>query len=321
MTTLVTGAGLIGASFAQQAFKRGERVVFVDPLPRESYLRSMLGDAPFELVEEDVRNASALIALMYSRKVDTVIHTAARIGHRAAQPLHEGFNLNIIGTQAVAEAVRVTGVRRLVHISTFGAYDWRRLMPEPIVEDFPRGRGVPYGNFKVAQEVMLEAWANVYGFELIILRPANVFGVGHFWGGSGGGEKVQDLVIAGLDGRTAQLPQEQTMAFEYVYAKDVGAAVDRAATCNMPSHKIFNVGTGVTTTFEQLVATITAKLPGLKVEIAPGAPPVSRLQHLDLTRSRDHLGWKPAYTLSSGLDDYIVDLRTARGRSSGDANR
>lgn len=312
MTTLVTGAGLIGASFAQHAARRGEGLVFVDPLARSAYLKSMLGDAPFVLAEEDVRNTSALIALMQSRKVDTVVHTAARIGHRAASPLHEGVSLNVIGTQSVAEAVRVSGVKRLVHISTFGAYDWRRQMPEPIREDFARGSGVPYGNLKAAQELILEAYAKVYGFELIVLRPANVFGVGHFWGGSGGGEKVQDLVLAGLDGRPAKIPQEQTMAFEYVYAKDVGAAVDRAATCPMPNRFIFNVGTGVTTTFEQLLAQIRSKLPRLEVEIVPGTPPVSRLQHLDLTLARTELGWSPAYTLSTGLDDYIADLKSKR---------
>ena len=312
MATLVTGAGLIGASFAQHAARRGERIVFVDPLPRADYLAAMLGGADYELVEEDVRHTPALIALMTSRKIDTVVHTAARIGHRAAKPLHEGVSLNLLGTQSVAEAVRVSGVRRLIHISTFGAYDWRRQMPEPIKEDFPRGSGVPYGNLKAAQELMLEAYANVYGFELIVLRPANVFGVGHFWGGSGGGEKVQDLVLAGLDGRPARIPQEQTMAFEYVYAKDVGAAVERAATCAKPSHTIFNVGTGVTTTFDDLLAQIRAKLPALRVEIVPGTPPVSRLQHLDLARAREHLGWVPAYTLSTGLDDYIADLRTRR---------
>lgn len=314
MTTLITGAGLIGASFAQHAVRRGEQVVFVDPLPRRDFLKAKLGNAPFEIVEDDVRNIGALVDLMQSRKVERVLHTASRIGHKAASPLHEGYSLNVGGTQAVAEAVRLAKVPRLVHISTFGAYDWRRPMPKPIDEDFPRGSGVPYGNFKVAQELILEAWARTYGFELIVLRPANTFGVGHFWGGSGGGEKVQDLVIAGIEGRTARIPQEQTMAFEYVYAKDVGGAIERAMTCPMPKHTTFNVGTGVTTTFEQLVGAIKAKLPGLKVEIEPGTPPVSRLQHLDLTRSREHLGWTPAFTLDTGLDDYITELRQVRGK-------
>lgn len=312
MTTLVTGAGLIGASFAQHAVRRGEQVIFLDPFPRQSFLAAKLGNAAFEIVEDDVRNVTALADVLMKRKVDTVVHTASRIGHRAAKPIHEGFSLNIGGTQALAEAVRLAEVRRIVHISTFGAYDWRRPMPVPIDEDFPRGSGVPYGNFKVAQELILEAYRAVYGFELIVLRPANVYGVGHFWGGSGGGEKVQDLILAGLSGKPARIPQEQTMAFEYVYAKDVGSAVDRAATCPMPARNIFNVGTGVTTTFDQLVSAITRKLPELSVTVEPGAAPVSRLQHLDLSRAKMELGWSPAFTLDTGLNDYIADLKAAK---------
>ena len=44
MTTLVTGAGLIGTAFAIEAAKRGEKVIFLDPLPRGDYLTARLGD-------------------------------------------------------------------------------------------------------------------------------------------------------------------------------------------------------------------------------------------------------------------------------------
>lgn len=315
MTTLVTGAGLIGASFAQEAVKRGEKIVFLDPIPRHDFLKSKLGDAPFEQVQEDVRNLASVLDAMRAHKVDTVVNTAGRIGHRAAKPVHEGFSLNVVGTQTVAEAARLAGAKRIVHISTFGAYDWRRPTPEPLNEDFPRGSGVPYGNFKAAQELVLEAYRAVYGFELVMLRPANVFGVGHFWGGSGGGEKVQDLVIAGITGQPARIPEEQTMAFEYVYAKDMGRAVDLACTRPVPAKNIFNIGNGATTSFDELVTIIKKLLPNLKVEIIPGTKPVSRSQHLDTGRAKEMLGWQPKFTMEQGFEDYIRDLRTEMGRN------
>lgn len=315
MTTLVTGAGLIGASFAQQAVKRDEKVVFLDPIPRQDFLKSKLGDAPFVQVQADVRSLASLLDAIREHKVETILNTASLIGHRAANPIHEGFSLNVVGTQTVAEAARIAGIRRIVHISTFGAYDWRRPTPEPITEDFPRGSGVPYGNFKAVQELVLEAYRAVYQFELIVLRPANVYGVGHFWGGSGGGEKVQDLVLAGISGQTARIPEDQTMAFEYVYAKDIGRAVDLACTKPMPEKNVFNIGNGATTTFDQLVATVQKLLPGLKVEIVPGAKPVSRNQHLDHSQARELLGWQPEFTMEEGFADYIEDLRAEMGRN------
>jgi len=103
------------------------------------------------------------------------VHTAGLIGNRVQQSLAAAFDINLGGTRNVAEAVRLSGVRRLVHISTFGVYDRRREVNAPVTEDFPRGGARGYGNYKGAKELILEAYAAAFGFELIMLRPANVF--------------------------------------------------------------------------------------------------------------------------------------------------
>ncbi|MCZ6621744.1 MAG: NAD-dependent epimerase/dehydratase family protein, partial [Deltaproteobacteria bacterium] len=194
MTTLITGIGLVGTSFAQLALKRGERLVFFDFQPRGDFLRRKLGDAQVTVLQKDVRDLPALIQAMKEHQVDTVVHTAGLIGGRVAESLYTGLQINVMGTINVAEAVRLTGVKRLIHISTFGTYDRRREGSTPIFSDFPRGDGAPYGNSKVATELMLEAYQRLYGFELIVLRLANVYGLGHFWAGSAGGEIIQNLL-------------------------------------------------------------------------------------------------------------------------------
>jgi UDP-glucose 4-epimerase len=309
MTTLITGAGLVGTSYGQVALKRGEKLVFIDPLPREDYLRERLGPDGYVALREDVRHLPGLLQAIKDHKVETVLHTTGLIGRRVELPLHNGMDININGVLTVAEAVRLSGVRRLIHISTFGVYDWRRPAPVPMDEDYPLGSGQPYSNTKAAQELLLEAYQRTYGFELIVLRPANVFGVGHFWGGSGGGEKVQALVESGLRGIPARIPQEQTMAFEYVYSKDIGRALDLAATVPMPERNVFNIGIGAVTTFDQLVGHVRRVVNDLRVEIIPGTPPVSRTQHMSIERAARYLGWRPSYTLEAAFEDYAKDLR------------
>ena len=39
-STLITGLGLVGTSFAQHAIKRGDNVVFYDVAPRKDFLAS-----------------------------------------------------------------------------------------------------------------------------------------------------------------------------------------------------------------------------------------------------------------------------------------
>ena len=313
MTTLITGAGLVGTAYAQEAVRRGEKVVFLDPLPREDFVRSKLANADFTLIADDVRNMAGLIDAIETHKAETVLHTAGLIGQKVEQPLHVGMSLNIDGVMAVAEASRLTGVKRLISISTFGAYNWRVPASEPMKETFPRGSGLPYSNSKVAQELILEAYQSHYGYDVVILRPANVFGVGHFWGGSGGGEKVQTLVESGIRGVTAHIREEQTMSFEYVYSKDMGRALDLAATRDLPKYSVFNIGIGEVTTFDQLVELTRKFFPDFKVEIIPGRTPVSREQHMDISHAAEVLGWTPQYTLEQGFEDYINELKAQIG--------
>ncbi|MDE0333812.1 MAG: NAD-dependent epimerase/dehydratase family protein, partial [Defluviicoccus sp.] len=255
MTTVITGAGLVGTSYAIRALARGEKVVFLDPIPRGDYLDSRLGAGNYTLISEDARHLPGVLAAIEEHGADTVLHTTGLIGRRAENPLHLGMDININGAIAICEAVRLAGAKRLLSISTFGAYDWRRTAPGGVMkEDFPLGSGTAYSNTKAAQELIMEAYSNRYGFEVAIVRPANVFGMGHFWGGSGGGEKCHTLVESGIRGVPARIPEEQTMSFEYVYSKDIGRALDLCATRDLPRYSVFNIGIGAVTAFDELVA-------------------------------------------------------------------
>ena len=119
-TTLITGLGLVGTSYAQHALKRGENVVFYDFAPRKDFLAHKLGSANITVVQRDVRDLPSLIETMQKYKCDTVLHTAGLIGGKVANPIYSGLQINVMGTINVAEAVRLTGVKRLVQISTFG---------------------------------------------------------------------------------------------------------------------------------------------------------------------------------------------------------
>ena len=309
-TTLITGVGLVGTSFAQCALKRGEKLVFYDFMPRTEYLHRKLGTADVEVVQKDIRDLPALTETMQRYRPETVVHTAGLIGGRVQESLYNGLQINVMGTINVLEAARLTGVKRFVLISTFGAYDRRRQGDQPTHEDMPRGPGAGYGNSKATKELMAEAYQRLYGFELLTLRLANAYGLGHFWGGSGGGEKVQMLLDAGIRGEVARIPQAQTMTFEYVYAKDVGRAVDLATTVPVPEKTTFNIGVGQVTTFDDLVAAVERQFPKLEVEVIPGKPPdVAVSVPLDISRAKQYLGWEPEYTMDAAFEDYVKDLR------------
>ena len=309
MATLITGLGLVGTSYAQLALKRGESIVFYDVAPRKDFLAHKLGAANVTVVQRDVRDLPSLIETIQQHKVDKVIHTAGLIGSKVAQPIYSGMQINVMGTLNVAEAVRLTGVKRLVQISTMGVYDRRLEGSSPIEESFHRGPGEAYGNSKVAKELMVEAYQRLYGFELIILRLANVYGVGHFAGGSGGGEMVQNMLQTGIKGGVVRISQEQARDFEYIYYKDLGRALDKAATVALSAPATLNIGTGVIVQFDKLVGTAEKLLPKLQVEIIPGTRPRSSKQPMVIAKAKQLLGWEPEYNLEAGFKDYIEELK------------
>jgi UDP-glucose 4-epimerase len=313
MTTLITGAGLVGTSFAQWAAKRSEPLVFLDPEPRGEFLRFKLGASKFELVRGNVTSLPDLLEIIRDHRVETIVHTAGVIGGRVDQALYDGLSTNLIGTLNVAETVRLSGVKRLVHASTLGVYDWRRRMTQAPKEDFPRGEGRGYGNSKVAKELILEAYQRRYGFELMVLRLGLVFGLGHFSAGSSGGEKMQDLLEAAVKGALAQPRAADMTANEYVYAKDIGRAIDMAATAPLPQQRTLNIGSGKLTQFRDVVETVRKLVPGLQVDIEAGEPGESHDFAMDIASAKEHLGWEPAYTLESGIADYLSELRTVEG--------
>jgi nucleoside-diphosphate-sugar epimerase len=308
LATLITGIGLVGTSFAQRALERNEELVFFDFQDRSEYLDARLGRRDIKVVQRDIRDLPALVEAMQVHQIDTVVHTASLIADKVSDPLYSGLQINVVGTLNVLEAIRLTGVKRLVHMSTFGVYDGRRRPQGPVGETSPRGPGRAYGNSKTIQELLAETYRLEYGFELVVLRMANVYGFGHFWGGSGG-EKIQRLLEAAIAGSTATIPEHQTMAFEYVYSRDVGRAIDLAATTSAPGETVFNIGSGAVTTFDELVSQVRHLYPKLEVDVVSTSPPAVSSQYpLDLTRAQRFLAWQPEYDLPSGLRAYAAEL-------------
>jgi nucleoside-diphosphate-sugar epimerase len=107
-----------------------------------------------------------------------------------------------------------------------------------------------------------------------------------------------------------KIPQEVARDFEYVYYKDLGRALDKAATVPLKDPVTLNIGTGVVVKFDDLCALAEKLLPKLQVEIIPGTKPRSAKQPMVIKRAKEVLGWTPEYDIESGFVDYIKELES-----------
>jgi nucleoside-diphosphate-sugar epimerase len=101
MNVVVTGAGLVATAYAREAIAKGCNIIFVDPEPRQDYLRFKLGEKGWKLVRKDIRDLPGLVEAFRDNNADAVIHTAGLIGSRVQQSLFNGFEINLVGSRTV----------------------------------------------------------------------------------------------------------------------------------------------------------------------------------------------------------------------------
>ena len=307
MKVLITGGGLIGCHFARRAADAGNRVVVYDLSPNREYIDKIVGPGRAEIVAADMRDLPALLAAVERFDIDTIVATAGLIGKRVAENSYTGSTNNILATIHTLEAARLRRLRRVVYVSTFGVYD-REKIKAPIREDAPIGGHNLYTTTKACSEHLIHAYTHLYDLDTLIIRPAGVFGRGHYVGGSTVGMVMRDLALKLIKGAPFEIDRKVYFSNEYVYAKDVALAIDLACVAKTPRQRIYNAGSGVVTRAEDLASAAREIVP--KIEIAvTGAAVESHAEHpLDLSASKAELGYTPQFPLKEALRDYMEDL-------------
>ncbi|MGC8489841.1 MAG: NAD-dependent epimerase/dehydratase family protein, partial [Clostridia bacterium] len=141
MRVLVTGgAGYIGSAVTAILTRHGYDPVRFDVAPDPA---PELG--PF--VTADVCDVDAVVRAMRDHAIAAVVHLAGYIavGESVAEPLRYWDN-NVRGALSLLEAMRMTGVRRIVFSSSAAVYG--DPVEIPIPETHPIAPASPYGRTK-----------------------------------------------------------------------------------------------------------------------------------------------------------------------------
>lgn len=309
MKLLITGAGLIGSHLAKRVIDSGDRAVLFDLAPNRDYLDKVIGSGKAQVVAADIRDLPALLQALKQFDVDTLVHTAGLIGKRVAENTYTGATNNILGTINVLEAARLLGLRRVVYVSTFGVYDRKRIKDPVVREDAVTGAHNLYTATKLCSEHLLHAYATQYHLDTVVVRPAGVFGRGHYVGGSTVGRIMCDLALAIIKGDPVHIDARAYAPNEYVYAKDVALALHLACVVDNPRQRTYNAGSGVVTGPEDLARVVRELSPKSAVTItAPGSSAAAKEAPLDLGASEAELGYTPHFPFKEALKDYLEEL-------------
>ncbi len=300
MRILITGAGLIGTHTARELIDRGDEVMFFDVAPRLDYIRRVTGKDVL-VIRGDIRDLAALIGALQTTRPECVIHLAASVGEANINNVYAGFQVNLVATLNVAEAVHQTGVRRLIHASTQAVYSGED--PTALLrEDAPIDcRERVYNASKIACEHVLRTYAAKHNIELALLRFAGVYG--YYAVAGGPGVAVQQAVWDAMAGKPVELNVYETV--DFIYAKDLANGIALSVHTSPLPHNIYNLGSGTLTTVEDIEAALKAIFPGIKMKRGKLTPARPRM---DIARARRELGFHPEYKLEAGLRDYIAEI-------------
>ena len=162
----------------------------------------------------------------------------------------------------------------------------------------------------MAEQASLYYQANM-GVDVVVLRFATTYGPGKTarHGKMGMTSAIVENPASGLPFRLAQGGDEKD---DFIYNKDSARGIYLACTADNPKSRVYNIGTGVGVTLNDVARVIRTHLPNADIEIGPGlnflGMPYPASSVYDISRAQAELGYRPEYDLDKGIADYLATL-------------
>ncbi len=176
---LITGgAGFIGSHLADILLAEGDqKVTVVDNfyLGRMENIEHLQNNPNFSFIKLDLLKKKSVEKLFIKNKFDIVYHLAANSDiSRGSKDRNIDFDLNLMTTISVLEAMVKSGTKKIVFSSTGAIYgDLGKPMKEDSGPLFPVNF---YGAGKLAAEAYIASYSSIFDLQVWICRFPNIIG-------------------------------------------------------------------------------------------------------------------------------------------------
>jgi nucleoside-diphosphate-sugar epimerase len=315
---LVTGAnGFIGQALCQKLVADGWSVA--GAVRNESAAGKLRGEVESVIVGAVGPDTDWVQALS---DVDSIVHLAARVHvmrDLAAEPIAMYRDVNVAGTEHLAQMAASMKVRRFIFLSSIKVNGEGKQIPytecdKPMPSD-------PYGISKYEAEQLLQVISARTDLEIVVLRPSLVYGPqvkANFL-------KLFKVIKMGIPLPFANVKNQRSLIF-------LGNLIDAIALCidhPKAAGKTYLLSDGVDTSTPELiqkVASMLGKSPRLfpfsltllrqLAKVAGKSEAVSRLLDslsVDCSLICTELDWIPRFTMTEGLAEtakwYLQSVR------------
>ncbi|KAF0246554.1 MAG: hypothetical protein FD180_552 [Planctomycetota bacterium] len=321
MKVLVTGgAGFIGGVTGRALQAAGHEIAVFDDFStgHDWACQGM------RVYRGDIRDRSALDKAFGEFLPDAAMHFAAKavVPESVSNPgLY--YDVNVVGSLRLLEAMRVAGCRKIVFSSSAAVYGTPAITP---IDEESRQHPInPYGRTKKQFEEALEDARPADGLSYACLRYFNACGAAPEWGLGEVREHETHLVplviraaatgkpftIWGTDYET----RDGTCVRDYVDVRDLADAHVLALERLRPGEGgAYNLGSGQGTTVREVVSSV-GRVMGKKVPFVDGprraGDPASLVA--SCSKARRYLGWTPGRSLDDSIRAVAEFLRSRGG--------
>ncbi|OGZ07011.1 MAG: hypothetical protein A3C13_04240 [Candidatus Lloydbacteria bacterium RIFCSPHIGHO2_02_FULL_50_11] len=304
---LVTGsAGFMGSHLVNHLEKLGYDVYGIDDLSG-GYLRNVTNKEKF--TELDLRDRAKVAQYIERIKPTVIFHLAADAteGRSHFTPF-SAVDRNLVAYMNLLVPAIKHGMRKMILTSSMSVYGAQQV---PFTEDMLTLPEDTYGVAKASMETITRINSKVFGFDYVIIRPHNVFGLR---------QNIADpyrnvigiFINRLLAGKNFFIygDGEQTRAFSYI--DDVIPPMVRAAIEERCVGHAINIGGEEVVTLKKLAEML------LEVYFGGKAPKEFQPKHLDArpqevkyaysdhAKAREFIGFKPETSIREGLPRMIA---------------
>ena len=233
----------------------------------------------------DVFDSDKLVKVMRDREIANVIHLVALVSIPECRKRPDvSFRLNVSSVYRTLEAMRLSGVERLVFPSTAVVYE---AVDDTKVSELvqPRPRST-YGCHKLAAESIIRGYAEDYGFKTTILRIFNVYGDLEREHGV-----ISLFIRRALAGKPIIVNGGKQIR-DFVHVQDVIEAFLRSLDSTATYDEVINVGSGVGVSIERIAEMVMHSFPGVEVKYHP-LTEESHGHYADVSRMKALLSMNP----------------------------
>ncbi len=303
---LITGGtGFIGSNLAQALVSEKAHVTLLSRSDTHlKFIQDILANAQREGVElniiiGDLRDEELMKQVVQGK--DYVFNFAAQVSHLDKGVVSlEDLDINVRGQLTLLEALRCHNREaKVIFSSTRMVYGDDA--QNPIHEDSPTNPTTLYGIHKLAAEKYHLSYFHRYGIRTVILRVGNPYGDRqHF---SKGLYSLPGYFMRrAMNDETIEICSDGKQYRDYLYIGDLVEILMRAGATPITDGKIYNTGSGVRSTFGEMVQTIAKVVKTGRFVAAENVQASSGdSYYLDITRLSNDIGWRPVTSLKEGM--------------------